>query len=794
MKNRFIIFSLLIFLWVALTALSNAEEITFESNEIKILDNGNVVTAKDGVAVSIKDGIKIVAKDFIYNKRLSILDSKIAVAKSTKDNIEISANKIRYNNILSTIYASGDVVIKDLTRKITFKSQSAFYDTEDNTIEAEKKSEIRDKLGNIMFSENFIYTVADGLVKINNTKIIDAEKNVIQLEKAFVNVNSNKLIGKDVSIDFSESSFEKDNDPRLKGKTITSNGNQSIITNGVFTTCKKNDDCPPWQFSAKKITHDKKKKIIYYKDAWLKLYDKPVFYFPKFFHPDPTVKRQSGFLIPSFNTSNTLGGSFNLPYYHVIADNKDLTISPRFYSEEKLLVQSEFREINSKSNNIFDFSLLNEKNSSSKSHFFAKTFTELDFPNFAESSLSLNIEQTSDDKYLKSYKLKSPLITDAGSLRSSLGLEVSRDDLSITADLQVIEDLSKTKSDRYEFILPNYNLVKEFDDIENINGNFLMNSSGFIRNYDTNIFEKVVINDLIFDSNPKFTNSGLKNDFNFILKNVNVDSDNSERYKNKRDHNLASLIQFNSSYPLKKVGDNFDNIFKPLISFKYSPNKTRNMRNNDRRIDINNIFSFNRIGADDTLEGGASVTYGAEFSKINKLDREIIEAKIANVSRIDENEDLPTKSRLGEKTSDIVGNLTYSPNNFANLKYDYSIDSNLNNTNYQMLETEFKVNNFITSFEYLNENNTIGSQSFVSNKTSYLINDSSKLAFETRENKKTKLTEFYNLIYQYRNDCLIAAIEYNKDYYTDGDLKPEENIFFKLSIIPFGKATSPNLK
>ena len=56
------------------------------------------------------------------------------------------------------------------------------------------------------------------------------------------------------------------------------------------------------------------------------------------------------------------------------------------------------------------------------------------------------------------------------------------------------------------------------------------------------------------------------------------------------------------------------------------------------------------------------------------------------------------------------------------------------------------------------------------------------------------MTEFYNLIYEYRNDCLVAALEYNKDYYSDGALEPEENIFFKLTIMPFGKTSSPNLK
>ena len=49
-------------------------------------------------------------------------------------------------------------------------------------------------------------------------------------------------------------------------------------------------------------------------------------------------------------------------------------------------------------------------------------------------------------------------------------------------------------------------------------------------------------------------------------------------------------------------------------------------------------------------------------------------------------------------------------------------------------------------------------------------------------------------MYQYKNDCLAAAIEYNKDYYSDRELKPTESIFFKLTIIPFGQTNSPNLK
>ena len=78
--------------------------------------------------------------------------------------------------------------------------------------------------------------------------------------------------------------------------------------------------------------------------------------------------------------------------------------------------------------------------------------------------------------------------------------------------------------------------------------------------------------------------------------------------------------------------------------------------------------------------------------------------------------------------------------------------------------------------------------------TELKFDDSNSLIFKTRENKQKDLTEFYDLIYQYKNDCLTAALEYKKEYYSDQDLKPSENLFFKLSILPFGGFNTPNLK
>ena len=73
----------------------------------------------------------------------------------------------------------------------------------------------------------------------------------------------------------------------------------------------------------------------------------------------------------------------------------------------------------------------------------------------------------------------------------------------------------------------------------------------------------------------------------------------------------------------------------------------------------------------------------------------------------------------------------------------------------------------------------------MANETSYEFDQSNSLIFRTRKNKKTNLTEYYDLIYQYKMDCLTAGIEYKKTYYTDELIKPEESIFFSITFLPF---------
>ena len=794
MKNKFFF----IFLYTFLLALNNAsaDEIIFEGKEIDIKDNGNKIISKQGIAISSDHDLTIEAGNFEYNKNISILiASKKAIAILSKKNIVINSDKFIYNTKLSTLSAIGNTKVYDSANNISLTSNEILFYLNEDKIKSGSKSEVKDKSGNLFISENFTYTLKDNLIKFDNVKYIDLEKNISQVNKAYVNTKSKKLIGKDILIDFNNKNFNKDNEPRLKGNSIINdnNYNQTLITKGVFTTCKKNDDCPPWQLTAKEIRHDKQKKTIYYKNAWLKIYDKPVFYFPKFFHPDPTVKRQSGFLMPAFKGSGSLGTSLHVPYYLVISDNKDLTVTPRIYFDDKVLLQTEYRQVNSDSNHFIDLSILNATKESKKSHLFLNTNKELNFSYFEESEIDIKLEQVTNDTYLKTYDIKSPLINDSNLLESSVKIAAIKESLALDVNFNVYEDLSVKESDRFEYILPNYNLLKQFDEVDQLNGIFSLNSSGSIRNYDTNISEKVIINDLYFKSHSNFSEKGIKSNYNLLFKNTNTEAENSLKYEKNPNHDFAALIEYNYTYPLKKVTNMHSNMLKPKISLKYSPNDTKNIKNDERRIDTNNIFSLNRIGKADTIEGGASLTYGTQYLKTNNDGKNLLDMSVSNIIRAKEDKNLPNNSSLGKKMSDVFGSINYSPNQILSTSYDFAVKNNLMDKSYEIFKGDFQINNFVTTFEYLNENNTKGKNSFLSNKTSYNVDNSNSVSFETRENKKTKLTEFYNLIYQYRNDCLVASIEYNKDYYSDRDLEPTENIFLKLTIIPFGQTSSPNI-
>ena len=84
-------------------------------------------------------------------------------------------------------------------------------------------------------------------------------------------------------------------------------------------------------------------------------------------------------------------------------------------------------------------------------------------------------------------------------------------------------------------------------------------------------------------------------------------------------------------------------------------------------------------------------------------------------------------------------------------------------------------------------------KSFIENNTKISFKNNYSLQFNTNKNLEKNMTEYYNLLYEYKNDCLSAAINYRKSFYKDTNITPEENIFFTIKIIPFGNVNSPSI-
>ena len=787
MKNKFkFLFICLIFLLINSKTIS--EEFNLKSKNINILEKGNVIEASGNVEIITDNEIFIKSDKSYLNKIDSILIAEYNVIFfDKKKNITINADYIEYNKKKGIAFIKGQSKTI-LENRYFLNSVDLYLDQNLNKIYSNNLSSLEDDEGNKIDFDKFDFNLNSNILKVVNLNLIDSEKNNFKLKEAAINLTSREVIGQDIKVFFNKSILGNlENDPRIFGNSIYDNPNETVIKKGVFTSCKfrENEKCPPWLIKSQEVKHNKKKKIIEYKNAWLNIYDVPVIYFPYISHPDPSVKRQSGFLLPSIKNSNTLGSSLQIPYYKVISDNKDLTFSPRLFFNDKKLFQTEYRQTNKYTKSIYDHSI-NLTDQGNNSHFFGNIVKYEQ-----DSSFTLNFETTSDRTYLKKYELKSPLIKNYTNLNSFIGFEKTTEESSFSLNFEVFEDLSKNDSDAYEYVYPNYSFSNNLN--TNLDGSLSFSSSGYQKKFETNKYQANIINDLKYDSLSSVNKNGMTNSYSFILKNINSNDKISDNNRDDTKEIFLTSLNFRSSLPLVKQDGDKERFIIPKLLASFSPTPTKNIKDFDNKIDYINLFNDNRINRSDTLEGGESVTLGFDYLVKNENKNELLNFSAGQSFRLNNNPDLPKNSTLGQKRSDIFGKFSITPSDVFNLDYSFALDENLEKTNYNFIETGISVNNFITKFSFLESNKMISEKSYISNETKFNINKNYSLGFSTNKNLDQNLTEYYDIIYEYKNDCLTAALEYKKTFYRDSDIEPAENLFFSIKIIPFGDINSPSI-
>jgi len=137
----------------------------------------------------------------------------------------------------------------------------------------------------------------------------------------------------------------KDNERILSSKATRKDGMTTQFYNASYTPCNVcKDENGFWQLNASEVEHDKDAQTIYYYNVTLTLGSIPIFYAPYFSHPDPTVKRKSGLLFPSFGNGSETGIYVSQPYYYAIDNTSDLTLTPTFMSKENPSTALQYRK------------------------------------------------------------------------------------------------------------------------------------------------------------------------------------------------------------------------------------------------------------------------------------------------------------------------------------------------------------------------------------------------------------------------------------------------------------------
>jgi len=732
-------------------------------------------------------------------RKLTIFKDKV-IATDAKKNV-LKSDYAEYDKDLKLLKSLGETTI--LTSEGFFLSgRNIIFDNKNNFLKSDEAVTIRDLENNNIYLEGFEYSTNKNFFRsTGKIKVVDVKNNVYNFSQIFIDEKKKEIIGTDIKAFLNDKDFKIDerNKPRVFANTVKLDGKKNKFTKSIFTLCsyRKNDKCPPWTVQASEMSHDKKKKTIYYDNAVIKIFDLPIFYFPKLAHPDPTVDRRSGFLPPSFSDTKNLGAGFDIPYFWALNRSKDLTFTTKLFTSENPLFLGEYRQAFKKSNLIMDFGFTEgykntsqTKSAGSKSHFFSKFSKNFIGKNSSQNNFDITLQHVSNRKYLKLYKINTDIVDyETDTLENTLDFSHENEDLFFGFKTSAYKTLKDTYSDEYEYIVPDIIFDKNLL-TSNKYGilDFQTNFKG--HQYDTNNLTAFFINDLNWKSKDYISSSGLTSKFLGKIKNVNYEAKNVSSFKEDTTSELFGGIGYLAKINLfKKKEDNWEHLLTPKAFLRYAPGHMRK-ETGSSRLNGMNIFSVDKLNSYNNFENGLSASLGFDYN-LEKVGK-IFNLSMGQVINESENKDLPSSSSLDQRFSDVIGSSSLKINDNLNFSYNFALDQNYKELNYN--EFGGNINNDTIKFNvsYLQEKKHIGDQEYVKTNIELINGKYGLFSAGTKRNLITNSAEYYNLSYEYINDCLRAGIVYRREFYNDSEIESENSLMFKVTLTPFGDISSPS--
>lgn len=595
---------------------------------------------------------------------------------------------------------------------------------------------------------------------------------------------------------------------RMAGTSVVrSGGNMTTLHRGAYTACdiceEKGHTTPLWQIKAFRVIHNQEEKRIIYEDAFIEFFGVPVFYIPYFSQPDPTVKRQSGFLPPSLSSSTELGQQVEIPYYWAISPDKDATFIPRFTTKEGTVYQGEYRQrFESGQIGMFGTATWPETRTPgtpADDKFRGSLFGDGRFRVDENWSWGFRSELATDDTYLRKYGLSG-----ATDLVSNINASYAEGRNSFTADAYYFQGLLATDSaNTTPWVAPilqyNYSYPEQV-----IGGRIGFSANAMVLERKVGAKSRRISSTVSWDRRDTTRDgfvlhyfANLRGDVysvddvpNPALPGTNFDSQTIARG--------LPTVGVEWSYPLIRADGGTRHVIEPIAQVIYSPNvgNTVEIPNEDSlsfEFDDTNLFSENRFTGLDQWETGARANVGFRYS-IFTADGGQANAMFGQSFRVEDNQSLAAPTGLRDQSSDYVGRIMVSPNKDYMAVYRFRLD-----------DERYKIRR--------NEVSLMGREGPVMAELGYAYFAADQtLTFRPREEiyagSVVKLNEYWRVFGQVRHDlanrrsvsnrigigyedeCIDVSLGFSQSFYRDRDIEPDSAVVLRITLKTLGSASA----
>jgi LPS-assembly protein len=583
--------------------------------------------------------------------------------------------------------------------------------------------------------------------------------------------------------------------------------NYNIFNTVVASSCEicATNKTPFWQIRARKIIHDKERQKIFFENARLDLLGLPILYMPLLNIPEPGIERADGFLVPQFSTSDKIGFSTKLPYYVVLDDHKDLTLTPFVMSKKSIIFETEYRHYTK--SGFFEltnaFSIKNNLNKGRLNGFIVANgnFTlgkeyELDF----DIDLANTVDLKNGEKPFK----------------NNFEYAAPEDDR-----LQNTLDITKTQSDSFFRLGNSFTQsfrYKDFDGDglkeEELNVPMILPEIYFRKNYKKNIFGgkyELSVHSINLEniSNEQYTRIGGKLDWKRSWKTSNglkfdsLAQINANTYLTENDFykNSMPLGMIEARYPLKKSSAKVSHMFEPIAQVIFAPDRLTGYLNTNQttsdsttvEFEETNLFSSNRFPGFDKIESGSRANIGGKyiFYEPNGWEFTTTAGRVFRQKNLHQF-DASNSTGLDNLNSDYVGAFSISsPQKFkilTRLLLDVKMDASKHET-----KLNYSTDKYSTDIGYvwldkqsiLNLNNH---QHEVNISTDYMINQNWKFGADWRQNINNHSPISGNFDVMFENDC--AKLKFSLDLNYDEQDRIDRSLGMQIFLSGLGSGTN----